>query len=102
MLPALAVQLAAVLLEPATVAMNCVVAPAITVAAAGATLTVTGAAAVMLKFTGLLVVPPSPLLITVMGTLVPTWAAWRRPWLGGRWRRPESCSKGCFRIEPPS
>jgi len=75
MLPALAVQVTAVLLDPVTVALNCLVAPVETVAVAGATLTVTGAAAVTLRFTGLLTVPPRPLLTTVMGTLVPTCAA---------------------------
>ena len=75
MLPALAVQVTAAFVEPVTAALNCCVAPAETVAVTGDTLTVTGAAAVTLKFTGLLVVPPRPLLITVMGTLAPTCAA---------------------------
>jgi hypothetical protein len=75
MLPAVAVQVTAVLLEPETVALNCRVELAETVAVAGATVTVTGAAVVTLKLTELLVVPPSPLLVTVIGTLEPTCAA---------------------------
>jgi hypothetical protein len=72
MLPDVVVQFTAVLLEPATVALNCFVAPAITVAVAGETLTVTGAAAVTLKLTELLTVPPRPPFVTVIGILVPT------------------------------
>jgi hypothetical protein len=64
-----------VFVDPVTVAVNCFVLVAGTDADVGATVTVTGAAAVTLKFTVLLVVPPSPLLTTLTGTLVPTCAA---------------------------
>jgi hypothetical protein len=59
---------------PATVALNCFVCATGTPALAGETETVTGAAAVMLRFTGELVVPPKPLFTTVIGTFVPTCA----------------------------
>src|SRR5204863_275479 len=65
----------AVLAEPATVAVNCLVCVTGTDALAGARLTVTGAAAVTLRLTGVLVVPPSPLLTTVMGIFFPTCVA---------------------------
>ena len=39
---------------------------------AGATVTVTGGAAVILRLTVELVVPPRPEFVTLMGTLVPT------------------------------
>jgi hypothetical protein len=68
-------QVALVFAEPVTVAANFRVVDTGTPALDGATLTVTGAAAVTLKLTTELVVPPSPLLVTVIGTLVPTWAA---------------------------
>jgi hypothetical protein len=77
--PAVAVHVTAVLLEPETVALNCRVALAETIAVAGATVTVTGAAPVTLKLTELLVVPPSPLLVTPMGTFEPTCAAVAMP-----------------------
>ena len=64
-------QLAAVFDEPITVAVNFLVVEMGTAALAGAMLIVTGGAAVTLKFTGELVVPPRPLLVTVIGTFMP-------------------------------
>ena len=60
--------------DPVTVAVNLRVVETGTPTLAGATLTVTGGAAVMLRFTEELTVPPRPLLVTVMGILVPIWA----------------------------
>jgi hypothetical protein len=71
----LTLQVTPVFAAPFTVAVNCCVFVTGTPALAGPTETVTGAAAVMLRLTGPLVVPPRPLFVTVMGTLVPTWAA---------------------------
>jgi len=68
-------QVTAVFEEPLTVAMNCLVAETGTPALAGATLTVAGAAAVTLRLTGELVVPPSPLFVTVTATCIPICAA---------------------------
>src|SRR5947207_1502204 len=64
-------QFPAVFDEPVTVAVNCRVADAATAALAGSTLTVIGAAAVIVKLTDPLVVPPRPVLVTMMGTFVP-------------------------------
>ena len=72
MLPApITLQVTAVFAELSTVAVNCRVVEIGTPALDGATLTVTGGAAVTLWLTGPLVVPPSTLFFTVMGTLVP-------------------------------
>jgi hypothetical protein len=69
------VQVTAVFAAFFTVAVNCLVVVTGTPALEGATVTVTPGAAVTLKFTGSLLVPPRPVLVTTMGTLVPTWAA---------------------------
>jgi hypothetical protein len=63
----------AVLVEPDTLALNCFVWVTGTEAVDGDTLTVTGAAAVILRLTAELVVPPNPLLTTTMGIFLPTW-----------------------------
>jgi hypothetical protein len=68
-------QVTAVFEEPVTVAVNCRVAEAVTETAGGATVTVTGLAAVMLRLTAELVVPPRPVFVTAIGIFIPTWAA---------------------------
>jgi hypothetical protein len=61
--------------EFSTVALNCRACVTGTPAADGDTVTVTAGAAVMVRLTMELVVPPNPLLTTVMGTFLPTWEA---------------------------
>ena len=62
---ALTLQVTAVFDDPFTVAVNCRLVEAGTPTLAGATLTVTGAAAVILKLTKELIVPPRPLFVTL-------------------------------------
>ena len=69
---AFTLQVTAVFDDPVTVAVNWRVVEAGTPTLVGATLTVTGAAAVMLKLTEELVVPPRPLFVTLIGIFVPT------------------------------
>lgn len=66
-------QVTAVFAEPETAALNCLVVVTGTPTLDGATLTVTGGAAVTFRLTIPLVVPPRPLLTTVTGTPNPTW-----------------------------
>ena len=68
-------QVTAVLVEPVTAALKDRVAAGATAAVAGVTLTVTGLAAVIRNLTAVLVVPPSPVLVTVMGICLPACAA---------------------------
>ena len=68
----LTLQVMAVFVEFVMVALNCRVVDTATDAVAGATVTVTGFAAVTLRLTGVLVVPPRPEFVTVTGILVPT------------------------------
>jgi hypothetical protein len=60
---------------PETFALNCFVVVAGTLADEGATVTVIGGAAVMLSCTAAVVTAPVPVLVTVTGSVVPTWAA---------------------------
>jgi len=72
-------QVTALFVEFETVALNCRVCVTATEALAGETLTVTGGAAVTLRLTGVLVVPPNPLLTTVIGIFLPTCEASAAP-----------------------
>ena len=69
--PPRTLQVTEVFVDPVTVAVNFLVVEAGTPALVGATLIVTTGAAVTVKLTEELVVPPSPLLVTVIATLVP-------------------------------
>ena len=72
MVPApITLHVTAVFEDPVTVAVNFFVVDTGTPTLAGAIVIVTTGAAVTLKLTEELVVPPSPLFVTVIGTLVP-------------------------------